>query len=181
MWYPTQFSFVVIWHCVYMWPDLRKGVLYTHPIVQIWSGITSFISKLLSWKFLPYKCNDRPVLLPNFKTVGQTPAELHSLKVEKLDACIRSLFCKFGHIYGFVAYEYFCNAHMHACMIVCQLLQLPREPYMIYYCHTWYSTYNLKPFAYIASDIVVASLLGNHNGIKELVLGSAINSSTSIL
>ena len=32
------------------------------------------------------------VLLPNFKAVGQTQAELHSLKLKKLVACIRSLF-----------------------------------------------------------------------------------------
>ena len=34
--------------------------------------------------------NDRTILLPNFKAVGQTPAELNILKVKKLDACIRS-------------------------------------------------------------------------------------------
>ena len=34
------------------------------------------------------KCNDSKVLLPNFKTGDQTQAELHSFKVEKLDACI---------------------------------------------------------------------------------------------
>ena len=28
-------------------------------------------------------------MLSNFKAVGQTQAELHSLKVEKLDTCIR--------------------------------------------------------------------------------------------
>ena len=43
-------------------------------------------------------CTDGTVLLPNFKAVGQTQAELHSLKVKKLDACIRP-FCKFSHIY----------------------------------------------------------------------------------
>ena len=31
-------------------------------------------------------------MLPNFKAVGSTEAELHLLKVEKLDACIRPLF-----------------------------------------------------------------------------------------
>ena len=43
-------------------------------------------------KFQSYKCNDGKVLLPNFKAEGQTQAELHVLKFEKLDACIRSLF-----------------------------------------------------------------------------------------
>ena len=32
------------------------------------------------------------ILLPNFKAVGLIEAELHILKVEKLDACIRPLF-----------------------------------------------------------------------------------------
>ena len=41
--------------------------------------------------------NDRAVLLLNFKAVGPTQAELHSLKVENLDACVKP-FCKFGHI-----------------------------------------------------------------------------------
>ena len=31
-------------------------------------------------------------MLPNFKAVGPIEAELHILKVEKLDACIRPLF-----------------------------------------------------------------------------------------
>ena len=38
------------------------------------------------------QCNDRTVLLPNFKAIGQTQAELRSLKVEKSDVCIRPLF-----------------------------------------------------------------------------------------
>ena len=75
-----------------MWLDLQKGVLYTHPIVWLWSGITSFLSKLLDWNFWSCTGNERTVLLPNFKAVGQTKAELCSLKVEKLDACIRPLF-----------------------------------------------------------------------------------------
>ena len=38
--------------------------------------------------------NDTTVLLPKFKAVGhdQIQAELHSLKVEKLDVCIKHLF-----------------------------------------------------------------------------------------
>ena len=32
---------------------------------------------------------------PNFQAVGPTEAELHILKVEKLDACIRPLFANF--------------------------------------------------------------------------------------
>ena len=83
-----------------MWPDLWKGVLYMHSFVWLWSGITSFVSELLSWNFLSYKCNDRKVLLSNFKAVGQTHVnvELHSFKVEKLDVCIRPFSHKFGHI-----------------------------------------------------------------------------------
>ena len=51
--------------------------------------ITSVVSELLGRSFLSYKCNDRKVLLPNFKAVGQTQVELqltHVLKVEQLDA-----------------------------------------------------------------------------------------------
>ena len=46
------------------------------------------LSMLLGWKFLSYKYSDRTVLLPNFKTVGTTQAELNILKVEKQDVCI---------------------------------------------------------------------------------------------
>ena len=35
---------------------------------------------------------DRKVQLPNFKAVCPTEDELHILKLEKLDACIRPLF-----------------------------------------------------------------------------------------
>ena len=42
--------------------------------------------------FLSYTLSDRKVLQPNFKAVDQVWAELHILKVEKLDACIRLLF-----------------------------------------------------------------------------------------
>ena len=39
-----------------------------------------------------YNYNDRRVLLPNFKAVGPTQAELHPLKVAKSGACIRPPF-----------------------------------------------------------------------------------------
>ena len=74
------------------WPSLQKRVLYMHSILWLWRGITSFISELSGQTFQSYKSNDRMVLLPNFKAVGQTQTELHSLKVEKLDACIRPIF-----------------------------------------------------------------------------------------
>ena len=76
--------------CDYI-PD-QKLVLSKHPILQLCRGKTSFISKLLGWKFQCCKCNDRTVLLLNFKAVDQTQAELHSLKVEKLDVYARPLF-----------------------------------------------------------------------------------------
>lgn len=75
-----------------MWPNLQKGVLYTYPIFHLWRVITSFASKLLDWNFRSYYYNDRTVLLPSFKTVGPVEAELHILKFEKLDVCIRPLF-----------------------------------------------------------------------------------------
>ena len=37
------------------------------------------------------------MMLPKLKAVGPIEAELHILKVEKLDACIKPPFCKFGH------------------------------------------------------------------------------------
>ena len=74
-----------------MWPKLQKGILYTCCILWLWRDITSFVSELLGQNFQSYKCNDRTVLLPNFKAVSQTQVELHSLKVEKLDACIRPI------------------------------------------------------------------------------------------
>ena len=69
--------------------EFAKGVLYMHPIPWLWRGMTSFVSQLLGRNFQSYKSNDRTVLLPNFKAVGQRYAELHSFKAEKLDACIR--------------------------------------------------------------------------------------------
>ena len=74
-----------------MWPNLQNLVLYTHPILRLWRDIT-FFSELSGQKFQSYQCNDRTVLLPNFKAIGQTQAELYSLKVEELDACTRPLF-----------------------------------------------------------------------------------------
>ena len=47
---------------------------------------------LLHYKFHPHSLNDRKVWLQNFKAVAQLQAELHLLKVEKLDVCIRPLF-----------------------------------------------------------------------------------------
>ena len=52
--------------------------------------------------------NDRTVLLPNFKPLCQIQAELHSLKVEKLDACIRLFFA------NSVTYIYTQLAMLHA-------------------------------------------------------------------
>ena len=45
---------------------------------------------------LVYYNNDRKVFSPNFGAVTQLQAELHLLKVEKLDACTRPL-CKSSH------------------------------------------------------------------------------------
>ena len=71
----------------YMWVDLWKGLLYMHPILQLWRSITSFVAALLSQKCLSFTCNDRKVMLPNCKAAGQTEAELH-LKMEELNVCI---------------------------------------------------------------------------------------------
>ena len=58
-----------------------------------------FVSELLGRTFYRCKCNDRTVLLPNFKAVGQTQAELHSLKVEKLYVYIRPLLQIRSHLW----------------------------------------------------------------------------------
>ena len=62
--------------------ELAKRVLYMHTVLRLWRCITSFLSELTGQKFQSYKCNDKTVVLPNFKAVRQTQAELHSLKVE---------------------------------------------------------------------------------------------------
>ena len=69
-----------------------RGLIHASSDLKLCRGITLFISELLGRNFQSYKCNDRTVLLPNFKAVGQTQAELHSLKVEKLNECTRPLF-----------------------------------------------------------------------------------------
>ena len=73
----------------------EKSLIHASDFVSI----TSCISELLGQNFQSYKCNDRIVLLLNFKAVGQTQAELHSLKCEKLDACISPLFAYLVTIY----------------------------------------------------------------------------------
>ena len=60
--------------------------------MQLYRGITSFVKKILSCNFISNNCNDSKAYFINFKAVGQTRAELHIFKVEKLDACIRPLF-----------------------------------------------------------------------------------------
>ena len=62
------------------WICKKVFYIYTYPMLQVWSSITSFNNKILNWNFLWCKYNDRNILLPNFKAVGQTQAEWHSLK-----------------------------------------------------------------------------------------------------
>ena len=69
-----------------MWPDLQKRVLHVHPTLQLWRGITSFVSKLSQQNLLSYKINDEEVLLPNFKALDEIQAELYAR--EKLNVCI---------------------------------------------------------------------------------------------
>ena len=66
----------------------KKGLIHASNFVTLkrYNFIFKYASKS---NFQSYKCNDRTVQLPNFKAIGQTQAELHSLKVEKLYACIR--------------------------------------------------------------------------------------------
>ena len=53
-------------------------------------------------------CNDIKIFSQNFKAIAQLQAELHLLKVEILDACIRT-FCKSGHKYSCIKV----NSHGH--------------------------------------------------------------------
>ena len=57
-------------------------------VLQIWRGITSFASKLLTYNFSLY--NDIKDVLSNFKAVyiDEAWAELYILKVKQLDTCI---------------------------------------------------------------------------------------------
>lgn len=61
-----------------MWRYLQKVVLHMHLILQLWGGITSIVSELLSWNFLSY--TDRKVLQPNFKAIVKRRVELQTYK-----------------------------------------------------------------------------------------------------
>ena len=88
--------------------NLQNGVLYTHPILWLWRGITSFISELLGQDFQSCKCNDR---------TDQKQAELHSLKFEKLDACIWPLFA--NSVTNVYEYSVSCIVSWLSCIQFC--------------------------------------------------------------
>ena len=70
---------------------VKKGLIHASDFPTLTSH--NFICKqAIRLKFSVLLVHDRKVLLPSFKAVGPAEAELHILKVEKLDACIRPLF-----------------------------------------------------------------------------------------
>ena len=74
-----------------MWPDLRKGVLYTSDFATLMSH--NFVcDQAITLKFHPHYFNNRKVFSPNFGAVAELQAELYLLKFEKFDVCIRPLF-----------------------------------------------------------------------------------------
>ena len=75
-----------------MWPDLRKGVLYTHPIFQLQGGITWLEVYLKLWKFVKRLCYHYTKLTVNFSFIAEPHMKLCLIKVAKSDACIRPLF-----------------------------------------------------------------------------------------
>ena len=94
-------SCYLLWSCVFSVHYICDGIckLGSYTCIRFcdWRDIPSFMSKFLGWNVSSYKCNDRTVLLWNFRAVGQKQAELYSLKVEKLDV-YKIPFRKFGHI-----------------------------------------------------------------------------------
>jgi len=81
-----------------MLPDLQKGVLYTHPILQLCKSITQCVVKQLSSNLVTMLSNVVQFIPQNFEAIAVLQAELCLVKVEKLDACIKP-FCKSDHIY----------------------------------------------------------------------------------
>ena len=74
----------------------KRGLIHASNFPTLMSH--NFICKQATWlKFsvLLVQC-DRTVMLPNFNAVGPIEAELHILKVEKLDVCIRPLSVTFN-------------------------------------------------------------------------------------
>jgi len=75
-----------------MWPDLRKGVFHTHPILWTWKPITLWSRKIQAWNFLhllTYDCNQ---CWPNLKAIPLPNLMFWFSKVGKLDVCGRPLF-----------------------------------------------------------------------------------------
>jgi len=76
----------------YMWPDLRKGVSYTHPIFQLWQDTTQLVVQLLLQNFVEWILQHQTTLWPNVNLIALLHIELCFFKVVKSDACIRHLF-----------------------------------------------------------------------------------------
>ena len=101
------FFWFQIWEKISDW----IWIFYVHTRTCIWffnfvKGHNFICKQAIRPKFLTYKYNDRTVVLSNFKAVDPTQAELHSLKVEKLDVCTYNTpFHKSGHTCRIMMYK----------------------------------------------------------------------------
>ena len=116
----ANFSRTIIFMCtVFDW--ICKSLIHTSNLKKH----NFILSKLLGQNFQSYRCNDRKVLLPNFKTVDQAQAdELHTLQVEKLEH-VSDPFHKSGHLYAWVNTKYFKHtllSQLTMCAIKCILI-----------------------------------------------------------
>jgi len=75
-----------------MWPDLRKGVFHTHPVLWVWKTITGLSKMIWSWNFLQPLSYVSASCWSNFKLIAFTNWRLWIIKVSNLDVCGRPLF-----------------------------------------------------------------------------------------
>ena len=81
--YIVHISYIVLYLntlAIAVWPELEMGVLYSHPIFELWS-ITLRVVELMTQNLDPHKINDRKALYKN-QTMVQSQVELQSCKVE---------------------------------------------------------------------------------------------------
>ena len=95
----TQHMYVCIMYVTYirshpwhMWPNLRKGVLYTHPNVWLYGCVTQLLLYLQLWNLVAGLSCHCANSTENFSVVACLQMKLWLVKVGKLDACIRPLF-----------------------------------------------------------------------------------------
>jgi len=79
-----------------MWLDLRKGVLNTNLILQLWKSTTQCVVKQLSLVLVTILSNVVKFIPQNFEAIAELKAELCLVKVEKLH---KTPFHITGHAY----------------------------------------------------------------------------------